>query len=290
MSHQLFDELIGTPPPARVDVAGIIRRERRARAGRRLAGSLAAVLTLAVAGSVGWAARGPQPDHAAGPPPPLAASAAPVDTRFRLAFDTRRAAAVSTGHLNEAFGNALRDVVPQARWFRASGADAREPDGDLPTLTYDGRNAVSGMSGVFHQGRRGILSLSVHPFVAGPASPASPANPDNPAHPVSPRPPLGQPWSCEAPPGRGERAARQVCEESATPGGLRMAVETLIQRESGSVQHRISIRLPGNRVFGLTASNMTGVDRRAEAAQPEAPLSAAQLTAIAVRITEQIRA
>lgn len=69
-----------------------------------------------------------------------------------------------------------------------------------------------------------------------------------------------------------------------------MKVETLTGKRNGSVQHIVSIQLPGNRAFDASISNMVGVDEQAVAAQPEAPLSAEELTALAVRIAEQIKA
>ncbi|SCL61139.1 hypothetical protein GA0070606_3390 [Micromonospora citrea] len=274
MSHQLFDELIGNPPPARVDVPGIVRRERRVRAARRLAGSLAAVLALAVTGAVGLAGGGQQPGGASAPPQ----AAAPTDTRFRLVFDSPESADATAERLSRAFGTALRDVAPGARWIWIpdSVEEPRKPDGQPPTFRHNGRDdLVFGGSGVSYQGREGPLGVSISPDVFGTAGPGQPA---------------GYHWPCELPPGHGDSRYDRVCEEGKSPGGLRMKVETLTGKRNGSVQHIVAIQLPGNRAFSASISNMVGVDEQAVAAQPEAPLSAKELTALAVRIAEQIKA
>ncbi|MEV4540015.1 hypothetical protein [Micromonospora echinaurantiaca] len=278
MSHQLFDELIGTPPPARVDVAGIVRRERRARAARRLAGSLAAVLALALAGGVGMAAGGGQPGRAPVPPQAAASSPALPDTRFRLVFDTPESADASAKRLSREFETALREVAPGARWFWIPDSvdEPRKPDGQPPTFSHNGSDDfVYGGSGVVYRGRKGPLGVSISPDVFDSAGSGQPA---------------GYHWPCELPPGHGDRRYDRVCDERTTPSGLRMKVETLTGKRNGSVQHIVSIQLPGNRAFHASISNMVGVDEQAVAAQPEAPLSAEELTALAVRIAEQIKA
>ncbi|MCM0674627.1 hypothetical protein NCC78_07995 [Micromonospora phytophila] len=292
MGHQLFDELIGTPPPARVDVGGIIRRGRRASAARRLGGSLAAVLALAVVGSVGVGVRDQEPGRA--PAPPVAAPPSPTaDTRFRLVFDTKESAEASARRLSREFDAALREVAPGSKWFWIPDyvGEPRKPDGQPPRFTHNGsEDLVHGGSGVSYRGRKGPLGVSISPDVFEPHGSGEPTGSRDAFAPGGSAQPSGHHWPCELPPGHGDTRYHRVCAEGTTPSGLRMKVETLTGKRDGSVQHIVSIQLPGNRAFSANVSNMVGVDEQAVRAQPEAPLSAEQLRAIAVRIAEQIKA
>ncbi|PYC66891.1 hypothetical protein C7C45_23680 [Micromonospora arborensis] len=273
MGHQLFDELIGTPPPPQVDVEGIVRRERRAGSVRLIGGPVAALLALLV--GVGVAVHDQEPGPAPGPP--LAApTPTAADPGFRLVFDTDESAEASASRLSAEFDAALREVAAGSTWFWIPDhvGEARTPDGRPPVFTHHGRDdMVSGGSGVSYRGRRGPLGVSISPDVIGPNEPA------------------GYHWPCELPAGYpGDQRYQRVCVEGTTPGGLRTKAETLTGKRDGSVQHIVTIQLPGNRVFNASVSNMVGVDEQAVAAQPEPPLSAEQLRALAVRVAERIRA
>ncbi|MBM7489319.1 hypothetical protein JOD64_000541 [Micromonospora luteifusca] len=285
MGHQLFDELIGTPPAPRVDVERIVRRERRAGSVRLIGGPLAALLALVV--GVGVAVRDQDPGPAPGPP--LAApTPTATDTGFRLVFDTDESAEASANRLSTEFEAALREVAPGSTWFWIPDHvdEARKPDGRPPVFTHHGRDdMVSGGSGVSYQGRKGPLGVSISPdvFESEPAG--------RPGDSVEPAGPAGYHWPCELPAGHlGDQRYHRVCAEGTTPGGLRMKAETLTGKRDGSVQHIVTIKLPGNRAFSASVSNMLGVDEQAVAAQPEPPLSAEQVRAVAVRVAERIRA
>ncbi|GGO32564.1 hypothetical protein [Micromonospora parathelypteridis] len=285
MGHQLFDELIGTPPPPQVDVEDIVRRERRASSVRLIGGPLAALLALVVGVGVAVRDQGPGP----APGPPLAApTPTAADTGFRLVFDTDESAEASASRLSAEFEAALREVVPGSTWFWIPDhvGEARKPDGRPPVFTHHGRDdMVSGGSGVSYRGRRGPLGVSISPdvFESKPT--------DRPGDPFKRDEPAGHHWPCELPAGYpGDQRYDRVCVEGTTPGGLRMKTETLTGKRGGSVQHIVTIQLPGNRVFNASVSNMVGVDEQAVAAQPEPPLSAEQLSALAVRVAERIRA
>ncbi|MGC4868466.1 hypothetical protein ACLQ3B_23875 [Micromonospora sp. DT53] len=209
-------------------------------------------------------------------PPPTAG-----DTGFRLVFDTDESAEASAKRLGAEFDAALRAVAPGSTWFWIPDhlGEARQPDGRLPVFTHNGRDdLVGGGSGVSYRGRRGPLGVSISPDVF---EPAPTAQPDGPA---------GFHWPCELPEGAGDDRYHRVCAEGTAPGGLRTKTETLTGKRTASVQHIVSIQLPGNRALSASVSNMVGVDEQAVAAQPEPPLSAEQLRAVAVRVAERIRA
>ncbi|WP_433352881.1 hypothetical protein ACQPYV_20925 [Micromonospora saelicesensis] len=280
MGHQLFDELIGTPPPPRVDVEGIVRRERRASRARLVGGPLAAVLAVAV--GVGVAVHDQEPGRPLAVPSPTA-----TDTGFRLVFDTDESAEASAERLGAEFDAALRAVAPGSTWFWIPDhvGEARQPDGRPPVFTHNGRDdMVGGGSGVSYQGRKGPLGVWIFPDVLDPAPTGRPVDPS------APEGPAGFHWPCELPEGAGDNRYHRVCVAGTTPGGLRMKTETLTGKRTASVQHIVSIQLPGNRALSASVSNMVGVDEQAVAAQPEPPLAAEQLRAVAVRVAERVRA
>ncbi len=112
--HQLFDEVIGTPPPTTVDSHVLVRRERRTRRAR-LAGlgvTGAAVVGLAI--TLYTNATTP-----AGTPP-VAQHPGPVapDSRFELKAGTQIDAEASAKQLASAIDTAVRKAVPDATWQR----------------------------------------------------------------------------------------------------------------------------------------------------------------------------
>ncbi|SCE87813.1 hypothetical protein GA0070607_2688 [Micromonospora coriariae] len=273
MSHQLFDELIGTPPPPRVDVKGIVRRERRASAARRLGGSLAAVLALAVAGGISVAVRHQEPGAARATPQAVASSPA-ADTRFRLVFDTEETADATAKRLSQELDRALRAVAPGATWTWMPDhlGEPRKPDGQPPEFTHRGTpDFVGTSSGISYQGRKGSLGVSITPDAS-----------DGPA---------GFHWPCQLPQGIPEDSRyRRVCDAGTTPNGALMKIETLTGTRQKSVQYLIAIQLPGDRALQASVLNMVGVDESAVPAQPQAPLSMEQLKAIALAIADQVKA
>ncbi|MEU4472576.1 hypothetical protein [Micromonospora sp. NPDC023888] len=274
MSHQLFDELIGTPPAPTVDLKGIVRRERRLRTARRIGGSVAAVLALAMAGGVSVAVRDRGPDAT----PQAAASLPAADNRFRLVFDTDEAADASAKRLSQELDRALRKVAPGAKWIWMPEHldEPRKPDGQPPTFTHRGSpDSVGGSSGISYQGREGSLGVSISPD----------------EYPDAAYGPGGFHWPCQLPQGIQEDTRyRRVCEAGTTPSGARLKTETLTGKQQRSVQHLIAIQLPGNRMLEASVLNMVGVDESAVPAQPNAPLSMEQLKAIVLTIADQVKA
>ncbi len=279
MSHQLFDELIGTPPPPAVDVRGIVRRERRARAARRLGGSLAAVLAVAIAGGVSISVRDQQPGGTLATPQAAASSSA-ADTRFRLVFSTSETTDATAKRLGQELDRALRKVAPGTTWIWMPEyiGEPRKPDGQPPTFTHqrkDDSDFVYGSSGISYQGRKGSLGLSITPDV----------------HPDTSAGPVGMHWPCRLPADiQEDKRYRRVCEEGSTPSGAKMRIETHTGKRQQSVQHTVLIQLPDNRALEVSVLNMVGVDESAVPAQPESPLSVEQLRAIALEIAEQVKA
>jgi hypothetical protein len=110
--HQLFDEVIGTPPPATVDLPALVRRDRRTRrarlAGLGVTGVAAAGLAVALLAD-GTTPAGTPP--VARPPGPVAA-----DNRFVLKSDTQLDAETSAKQLAAAIDTAVRKAVPDATW------------------------------------------------------------------------------------------------------------------------------------------------------------------------------
>ncbi|WP_406073643.1 hypothetical protein [Micromonospora sp. NBC_01638] len=288
MSHQLFDELIGTPPPPRVDARGIVRRERRARAGRRLGGSLAAVLALALAGGVNAAVGDREPGAA----PQAVASSPTADTRFRLVFDTEETADATGKRLSQELDRALREVAPGAKWTWMPEylGEPRKPDGQPPRFVNNGTSdLVNGTSGVSYQGRKGALGVSIAPDRSGPDGTGPCAQEGDRFRPQCVE--VGFHWPCPLPPDiQEDNRYRRECTEGTTPSGARTKTETYTGRRQQSVQHVVSVQLPDNRVFEVSAVNMVGVDESAVPAQPESPLSREQVTAIARYLEGRVKA
>ncbi|GAA3388380.1 hypothetical protein [Cryptosporangium minutisporangium] len=154
MNQQMFDDLIGEPPPSTVDVHRIVRRVRRVRRLQRSA--LAFVVVLAMATGASYFQTGTQ--SAA---PPVA-----VDTRFRLVVDTEEAAEVSGARLSEAYDEALTKAAPGFRWR----------EGHPPVITDREATDLFTVTGsIDYRGRSGLLLLRVEgPYDPGPCK-GSPA-------------------------------------------------------------------------------------------------------------------
>lgn len=207
MGHQLFDELIGTPPPPQVDVEGIVLRERRASRARLAGGPLAAVLALAV--GVGIAVHDQEPARSLAAPSPTA-----VGTGFRLVFDTDESAEASAKRLGAEFDAALGAVAPGSTWFWIPNhvGEARQPDGRPPVFTHNGRDdMVDGGSGLSYRGRKGPLGVSIYPDVLEPGPTGQPVDPS------APDGPAGFHWPCELPEGAGDNRYHRVCVAGTTP-------------------------------------------------------------------------
>jgi hypothetical protein len=268
MGHQLFDELIGTPPSSAVDVRGIVRRERRSRAFRRLGGSLAAVLALAAFGGVAVASQGTGGDPAV---PQAVAPADGGDTRFRLVFDTKESAKATAERLRHELEQGLRKEAPGARWISQSSrpGEARQPARRRPEIAYREQSgeilALQSTSGLVNDGRKGSLALTIVQFSAQ----------------------APYPWSCKARRTQ-ERDSEQTCVEAVTPTGMKVQISTYAGRRQPVVTYTVAVELPDNRVLDLLVSNVLDPSRESPA-QRESPLSVAQARAIAQHVAAQIK-
>jgi hypothetical protein len=151
--HQLFDEVIGTPPPTAIDSRAIVRRDRRVRAtlwstlgATAMAAGLAVVVFTTGAGPAGT--------------PPVGASptGAPVlpDNRLELRSATREEAQVSAGRLKAALDAAVRAAVPSAQW---------DPEGfDITVIDYVSPLGWIGPAGVTNGAVTGSVNVMLHGF------------------------------------------------------------------------------------------------------------------------------
>ncbi len=151
--HQLFDEVIGTPPPTTIDSRAIVRRDRRARAtlwSTLGATALAAGLTVVVL-TTGTGPAGTPPMGA----PPADASAVP-DSRLQLRAATREEAQVTAEALKAALDTAVRAAVPSAQW---------DPKGfDITVIDYVSPLGWIGPAGVTNRGTTGSVNVMLHGF------------------------------------------------------------------------------------------------------------------------------
>ncbi|GAA0921712.1 hypothetical protein [Virgisporangium aurantiacum] len=151
--HQLFDEVIGTPPPTTIDSRAIVRHDRRVRAtlwstlGATAMAAGLAVIVLATGG-------GP-----AGTPPVGAPPADPMvrpDNRLELRSATREEAQVSAARLKAALDAAVRAAVPSAQW---------DPKGfDITVIDYVSPLGWIGPAGVTNGGVTGSVNVMLHGF------------------------------------------------------------------------------------------------------------------------------
>lgn len=147
MTHQLFDDMIGTPPPSTVDVEAIVRRKTGQRRLRRVAVTGVAVLAVAAAFTpLLLQPRGEGATRVGGP------SVAPSG------------AAVSVGpsggpqvppDLDHFIDDAMRTWLPQgAQWTGAPPHIVVPPDGGAVTITR---------AGILAGGRKGTVVVTVWP-------------------------------------------------------------------------------------------------------------------------------
>ena len=213
---QLFDEIIGAPPPTRVDVPAMLRRERRARTARWAGSGLAAV---AAAGVVATAASG-----GAGPPsaPPLAdgSSGVVVDTRFALRAETKAAA--------DASGEQLAATVTAATERAAPGSTWHKPGLAVLTTEYSGPADVSwsGHGALVQGSRKGDVDVMAL------------------RKPAKPGPKKPEVVDC---------AGIPRCEAGTSPGGRKIV--TIRWAEGGAASIEVRIGLPASGVLILSATN-----------------------------------
>lgn len=285
MNQQLFDEVVGAPPPSTVDVAAIVKRERRRGAVLRVGTTMAAVLVLAVSAgvTVSIAAR---PGGTAQPP-------STTDTGFQLLADDRESAQATAQRLREALDHALKRAAPGAQWVSSNRYENPAPDGQPPNLfaadaPKEAQQMFNGGTGVAAEGRKGTLALDIVNF--GPGAPCDTADPkcgaENalPSHEDNKRHMF---LSCRGATG---------CTERIGPNGEQMVVatdSTKLQQFSGPwsfTSYDVRVELPDARTLSLTVTNEFGVgNQESSLQQQDPPLTVDQVTAIALDVASKIK-
>lgn len=292
MTRQLFDNLVADPPASTIDVAGIVRREKRRRTVLRVGMPTAAVLAvasgIAVLGPGGGPASGPS--AVAGPPPAgPAATAAPVPG-FRLVAYDRASTAATAKTLRAALNDAVERVAPGAKWLTQGLTKAATPDGQPPRifgddLTKPTDQMFTGTTGISLDGRRGTLSLniiSIDPCTGG----ALAKCPTPKGSPGALRQEMEKAlYACQP--------AAQKCTASTGEDGRRQRVQSMVSL-GGFVSQETTVELADGRALMLTVDNQFiapgSKDNRNDVAQSTTPLTPAQVTATATTIGDQILA
>jgi hypothetical protein len=273
MDTQLFDEVIGEPPASTVDVGGIVRRENRRGAVRRVAGLATAVVSLSVATAIGLGLTGGT--GASSPPVAGGGASAPAapDERFALVADNRESASASAKRLGAALDSAFRKEAPGAKWiFNPERPGQTGRDGVPPTLSYrvvgeakgTPQELFHGDSGVLNDGRKGSLHLGVNATVGVSEDGTT----------------IGRTLKC---PPSGQRK----CTAGKAPSGARTLFLT---SASGGVHvDTCVVGLPGGRSLSITHTDNFGADGSIRV-QTGMPLTETQVKAIAFDVAAQIKA
>lgn len=283
MTDRLFQEALATPPPSTVDLAGIIRRERRRQRAQRLAAAACAGTALVTAGLLvaGLLDRtGPAP--LARPPSPSAPTSAAPET-FRLAADNAESAEATGAHLTRALDDSLHRQAPDATWIFEPDykGESPGPDGQPPEVTCrdNGRTPemCTGDGAVLRNGRKGSLVLQI--LQQAPAGCVSGPCPSTASAPAV--------LSCA--PWRGTH-----CVERTDEHGRRMISMTEIEAALPGSKvpyqaQRVQILLADGRVLNLENWNDYGPDMT-PAAQPRSPLTLDDVVAMASDLASRITA
>jgi hypothetical protein len=292
MNQQLFDDLTAEAPPSTIDVAGIVRREKRRRAAVRAGVPVTAALAVAVAVGALGIGHGPAPGpsavaSAAAPAPGSGASSgassgarsgAPSRApRFRLAAQDKAAMVATATTLRAALDAAVHEAAPGSRWLEQGLTAAPTPDGEPPRIVADNARTpsdpmFSGVTGIGLDGRRGTLGLSVIALdsCTGPLAKCAPS--------------LGEGlYGCQP--------AALTCTAGTTGDGRRQRVRTTTSL-GGFISQETTVELADGRALMITVDNQFSPpgskDNRDNVAQEAAPLSPAQVKAIATTIGDQI--
>jgi hypothetical protein len=248
---QLFDEVVGTPPPSDLDVRALIRRERsRSRRNRGALGLVA--LAAAVALPVALPAALPAA-HLDQPAPPT----------FQLVVGSQQAAAATAKQVRAALDAGLDTVG--ARW--------REAPEEL--LEWAG-DRFSGSGAVTADGREGDLRLDIvsdyDPCPPG-SSPDKACGEDQPSKTAAL-------LTCAETVG--------ACTEGTSPSGRRMVTtEDSTSPPGAGATFRsvtVSVELGEEWVLAVNASNTDAKTAR----QPEPVLDARQLATVALEVADRI--
>lgn len=280
MTQQLFEDLTADAPPSTVDVAGIVRREKRRRSLVRGGVPVAAVAVVATAYAV---------INPAAPAPPVAAepaaSLAPATTTapgFRLVASDQQAKAATAASLRTALDDAVRKTAPGATWLAQGDPAYSTLNGQPPLITGDGVQRTQdqmffGGTGIGLDGRRGTIRLSiiaVDPCNGGTFSKCG----ADPKHDLTPDTFL----KCSPSP--------EKCTESKGTDGRRRRVRTTTSK-AGFVGNEATVELADKRALQIFVDNefvVPGTAPGNSVAQPEAPLSPAQVEAVATAIGDRI--
>jgi hypothetical protein len=223
--QQLFDELIGTPPPSAIDPRALVRRDRRNRATYRTIGATATVAVLGVATVLVTSAAIP-----AGAPPAAVGSPAVAspDDRFELRAATRAEADLSAGQLASALNDAVHTAVPGAVWRPGPGITVTVIDYVSPPGWYgSGTLHVAGTGGSFT-----ATADTVPGFDGTCATLPAPHYPKG-REPIKPEPP-------------------RQCQDVRTPAG---APVVLLAGDPGPEQTlQLRTPLPAGRVLSITVT------------------------------------
>jgi len=274
MGTQLFDQLIGDVPPSSVDVAAIVRREKRRSTTRWFTGAATAVVALSVTTAIGLSMTS---STGTSSPPSAAGGSSPAgtttpDTRFALVAYSEESAAASAKRLGAALDAAFRKEAPGATWiFDPEVPGQTGPDGQPPKLSYkvvDGaskksQELFSGGSGVLNEGRKGSLHLGVN-AIDGLGEDGTP-----------------QRKAGTCPPSGIE------CKAGTAPNGAPTIVLSKAFDE-GRV-YTAEVALPDGRALRITVNNTFGAGGDG-AARQATPLTSAQALAIAVEVASHIKA
>ncbi|GAA2635654.1 hypothetical protein [Paractinoplanes durhamensis] len=281
MTQQLFEDLTADAPPSTIDVADLVRREKRRRTLVRVGMPVAAVAVVATALAV-ISPTAPAPPVVAGPTasPATAPSTTPA-SGFRLVANSREAKAATAAALRKALDGAVREAAPGAQWLAQGDPAYSTPDGRPPLITGDGVQRTQdqmffGGTGVGLDGRRGTLRLSI--IAPNPCNGGTMSKCGTDPKIIDP----DTYFKCYPSP--------EPCTESKGTDGRRQRVRTTTSL-AGFVGHEATVELPDKRTLMIFVDNefvVPGTDPENSVAQPATPLSPAQVKAIATTIGDQI--
>lgn len=263
MSKQLFDELLGELPPSTVDVAAIVRREKRRHTALRVTSVATALVALSVTAAVGLTMAGgtgtSSPPQAGGETTPSVT----VDTRFALVADSEESIEATARRLSERLEAALKKEAPDLKWiFEPNIPGEKGPDGQPMELGYKEGKGVkkaqemfAGTSGFRVGERKGSMHFAILNSEGA---------------------------TVQCPP------TIPTCVDGTAPNGAKTSMLTFDYGD-GVIEHSARVELADGRILTLSQTNDFGVDG-AGAAQPGTPLTGEQTLAVATDVASQIKA
>lgn len=267
MNQQIFDELIGAPPPSTVDVDAIVVRQRRRRRVRRFAASGSAAAGVALAVVLGVTLGG-GPHRQSGPPPAATTNPSPSagTTGFALEPGTPAGRERTKDRLGAALEAALTEHAPRAEWIYMPDVpgEERTPDGHPTMWVTEAPVFFEGRSGISADGEKGGFYLSVRPSECEPGLSCSAA------------------LTCDD--------LSSGCSQARTPGGLDVVrwVEESPGGDQPYVSYGVQVMLRGGTyTLTLRAVNVFGGDASPIRA-PAPALTRTQLEKMAADVAERI--